>query len=1076
MNPSSNIGFLETAAVASARDIAPSLSMDECLVVLSEAQRSHLNKHQCSKAVDDYCRATLSFAGVEHTSSESPLSVCFSQAPAPNKRLQIAVCLLRLLCTYPKFVTEDGMDPGRLSNLFDESLAGPMYAQAKISKSDQTFQKQEALSNLLQSHENELAAAVKSLGSLQQLGTFRQSYLKKMRSSLSKLLIQPMLPEGLGDQRIDGLVGAVQSYLDADNPDVVRLYEEAHSKLKAYVQDAEGTRIHYLQRYCVAVALNLQTLLTVHFEATPFSQPAELRPSLGGKKYPLCQDGARFEIVLEVLNTGPGFAHEVKVEINPLDDLEIEQSAIRLGGMHPTSTTILVPARVTKASETSMIEVICIWRNQDGVRVVRSEPLELSAQRSDIDWARAATEDPYSLAPVRTADELIGRTEILNRLMALTKGATVESAYIRGQKRVGKTSIARALTSRLLSLFPSEYIVVYLEAGDYVTDNGRGTIQSLGLQICKAVVRSDPRFLLLALPTFEGALSPITDFLQDALSKVPGCRMLFILDEFDELPMDLYRRGLVGDAFFRTLRSISNKDQFGFVLVGSEKMEFVLSCQGDALNKFVRIGVDYFDQQQSWNDFQDLIRRPTTEYLEFDERAVTRVYEWCAGNPYFAKLICQALFQMMVERRDSHVTSSEVDRAVDRTLAQIGSNSFQHFWQDAISESAPRSEEISIIRRKVLLALGECLRRSSSVALEEIIQASRNFGLSELIVRHEIREYERRNVLISRGNTYSCKVRLFSDWLASRGIQEIMTTFVDHDSLILLKQQQERARVQDKEILSLTNTWGMYQGRRVTPADVRVWLDQFAQPEEQRLIFRILQSLLFYATDRIREKMEEAHRIVMRGTTWRRVRGQPRRRDVIVSAFGGMSKSGSEYAKRYADENQIFQDNVVSIGEIIPTLRKREEIQAVVFLDDFIGTGQTLFTHIQSAEGMLRELILLRPEIRLFVICVAGFTEGQKLIEKEIGKLDLPLSLYVCDSLDDRCHLFSKASDIFDSETEREQAKDIAYAYGSNLVANAPLGYGDGEAAIVFDNTIPNNCLPIFWQKSKDWTPLFPRR
>ena len=178
--------------------------------------------------------------------------------------------------------------------------------------------------------------------------------------------------------------------------------------------------------------------------------------------------------------------------------------------------------------------------------------------------------------------------EILNQLIALTTGTNVESAFVRGQRRVGKTSIAKALASHLDERFPSDYVVVFLEAGDYVAQDAPTTIQFLGRKLCRAIKRSSPRFAGLEVPVFEGALSPIIDFLEDAKALAPECRMLFILDEFDDLPLDLYRRGLVGDAFFRTIRSISNKESFGFILIGSENMDYVLSCQGDTLINSLR--------------------------------------------------------------------------------------------------------------------------------------------------------------------------------------------------------------------------------------------------------------------------------------------------------------------------------------------------------------------------------------------------------------------------------------------------------------------------------------------------------
>lgn len=103
---------------------------------------------------------------------------------------------------------------------------------------------------------------------------------------------------------------------------------------------------------------------------------------------------------------------------------------------------------------------------------------------------------------------------------------------------MGKTSIAKALANHLAERFASDYVVAFLEAGDYVAESAPTTIQFLGRKLCRSIKLADSRFSELAIPDFEGALSPIVDFLEDAKALVPACRMLFILDEFDDLPLD----------------------------------------------------------------------------------------------------------------------------------------------------------------------------------------------------------------------------------------------------------------------------------------------------------------------------------------------------------------------------------------------------------------------------------------------------------------------------------------------------------------------------------------------------------
>ena len=106
------------------------------------------------------------------------------------------------------------------------------------------------------------------------------------------------------------------------------------------------------------------------------------------------------------------------------------------------------------------------------------------------------------------------------------------------------------------------------------------TVNTLGRKICEAIVRSDKRLETVVVPEFDGALAPLDDFLREALERIPELRVVMILDEFDELPFGLYERGGIGNSFFLTLRSISGKEPFGFLLVGGEGMSEILGRQG----------------------------------------------------------------------------------------------------------------------------------------------------------------------------------------------------------------------------------------------------------------------------------------------------------------------------------------------------------------------------------------------------------------------------------------------------------------------------------------------------------------
>ena len=84
--------------------------------------------------------------------------------------------------------------------------------------------------------------------------------------------------------------------------------------------------------------------------------------------------------------------------------------------------------------------------------------------------------------------------------------------------------------------------------------------------------------------------------------------MALIVDEFDQLPSELYSRNPRGDSLFASLRSVSNRKFASFLLVGGEKMKLILDQQGTNLNKWEILAVDDFDAR---NDFDELVCHPT---------------------------------------------------------------------------------------------------------------------------------------------------------------------------------------------------------------------------------------------------------------------------------------------------------------------------------------------------------------------------------------------------------------------------------------------------------------------------------
>jgi hypothetical protein len=1030
-----------------------------------------------------FCQAILQSKQVDEARwKDDPVAGLFNNTLSQPTRRFIGICLLRLLARSSACFNSSQFGL-RAFALFDEVFVDDVYAWYGITKKEQGFQKQRKLVEVIPLLEQELLSVIHSLSALEMVKTsrYRERFMAVLKSRKIKALIWPFLPESLLEVPLSQAFSLVEEYLRTSEVHPARMFEvfeKTNEMLDGSLIEIEHFATKYSRDYLGGLIKRLKDLLHRHFESNPISKPAQITVMTWEKKYPLSAIGRTFDIGFTIMNLGPGHALDVHIHVQATDVI-LEKSDEYLGHLDPSSMIVEFPAQVHEVALTALASVEISWTNFDKTQCREEFVFELTGQRSDIDWEQHRKEDPYDLEPVTTEDELVGRQEILHQLIAQTEAKRIGSSYVYGQKRVGKTSIVRTFATRLSALDAPPCLALYLEAGDYVQTDAKRTIEHLGQQLCHRIRDADPSFASLDIPSFDnGALSPLSGFLDAVLRTIPGYRILFILDEFDELPHEIYRKGPIGDAFFLTLRSISAKPSFGFLLVGGEKMEFILSYQGSALNKFDPVRIDYFDREKHWSDFQALVRKPTEQFFEISDVALVALYEQTAGNPYFTKLICRSLFKLLVERRDCYVTEREIEEATGQTLRTVGSNSFQHFWEDGLFDTGTRVEEKSIERRRALVLLAESCDRQKQAQKADILQKAHEHGLQEHDVEAELKDFARRQVLVAEGNSYRCLVPLFGSWLKERGIRDIITTFADLDMALQHKLEEEEAYVRPEEIIHLLKTKDIrYKGRSLSEERIRAWLNQLSNNSERRLMFQILQHLTFYDRDRIRQRLKEAHGMVTRGLVRRIEEKQRKRGDILVSYLDNLGKSGAHYARLYVEENDIYFENVVERGKLRQVLEKRSP-QALVFIDDFIGTGKSASKYFALLADECSELLLKTR--RVFFIAVCGFEEGRAAAERAITELGLSIEVRLCDPLPTSARCFSDTSSTFPDPEQRERAKQIAYRYGLNIVKEMvsdvdPLGYGGCQATLVFEDSCPNNTLPILWAETSTWDALFKR-
>jgi hypothetical protein len=1015
--------------------------------------------------------------------STDPEAALFAPERSETIRRFTVACLLRILAARPQ---EFG--PGearqRVFKLLREALPREVFGYCDVNPSAQTYELERALAGFAPKVELSVKRELSSSKSLNQLPAVREGYFRQLFNASHAFLLMPFLPEELSTRtRLKQVFGVVEQFASAGAESKIAARQQCMAELGRFHAEAARFDTDYCRGVLVALAERLRSMVEEDFSSDPLSQPAELLVEAPIKKYSLHTRGARFDVRLAIRNTGKGSAQDVSLRVSAADQaLELLEHSFFVGAVAPSDRVgdLKVPVVVQESRQTSWLETEVSWTDPDGSPHEAKRRLTVASQSGDVDWKALRHSEPYDLGPVSSASLLAGRREILDRLVARIDTESLGSVVIHGQRRVGKTSIAKVLVEVLASREKRPLQCIFLEAGEYIREDAAQTIHHLGVRLCEEIQSHNPQLGGLQRPDFGAALAPFADYLRACRQRDPKLRVLVVLDEVDILPVELFKRGPVGDALFATIRSLSGSGACGFVLVGGENMELLLSNQGQALNKFSYERVDYFSREVDWADYVDLVRKPTVDWLEFTDGAIASLFDATAGNPFFTKLVCAELFRSMIRQHDCHATDREAEEAVAATTKAIGANKFQHFWEDGIFERGERQEAVSLRRRAVLIALADALRHNNAT-IEGIVSRAIHADLSDSNVREEIKEFMRRRILDERDGRVRCTVPLFGRWLQERGVTDIVTTITDRDAFFEQKQRDERDRVQSGELVALVERWSPYQGRLVGEERVRAWLEQFGELAEQRLMFTLLQHIRYEDEVTMRAAFAAVHQMIERDLVGRDIARrtigrQQKRSDIAVCFVAGQGKSGSQYARVYADLNRIYVDQVVGIAELPNFLGVHSETRGVILVDDFIGSGNTAIECLRG-QGQMAVKALSERSIPTYLGIVCGYRSGIERVEAFAAEGGLDLRVMAGDVLTDGMKCFAAGAGVFSSDSERAAAERIARSYGERLVAKNPLGYGDGQSLVVFNRQCPNNVLPILWKEVKGkWVALFPRQ
>ena len=941
----------------------------------------------------------------------------------------------------------------------------------KIGRPHQADEISQSLARIATDAEAGIAAALESYDGIASLEKFRNSLLKALNDDRSRAAFRPFLalPSDPSDSFQKCLTSAIE-------------YSQSTAEsAPAHLDNAVGLieRLeHQLSQVPTSVArpitLVLQRLrrdLADHFEISPFSKPASVTLATDLRLHPLHVEGLELSVPIELRNDGLGVALDLELEMSEAIGIKLPIGLFWLSDLAPGSMLVEFNVRTDPESMKGLECAACIfrltWRNSDGTTESSEIEAELRPQDPDVDWNDLAYTNPYSLEAVETEDELAGRSEMLKSITRVLSAQRVESVYIHGQKRVGKTSLAHVALKVVGERRGAE--TIYIETGEIISPTPSTAIDGLARALIEQL---DDRYRLpseLRDASYDGSLTPLVRALKSVVTTERP--VLIAIDEFDRLPTPLYRRGAEGDAFFTALRSIATIEGVGLLLIGGERMKIIINGPGVELNRFNAFSVDYLDRATQWSDFEELVRNPAGDYIRFTNEACERIYDYTAGNPYYTKQLCGKILELAIHRRDAYVDVREVESGAKALLKAMDAVSFAHYWEDHVLESDSKRDEVTLKRRRCLLALGSAWAVSDIVATEDVAREAGQLGLSYAETDSELRQFKERGFLLEEGGNWTPRVNLFRRWICDYGQTQLVVSAAELESVEALVRKRASLRISTEEADDVADSLGSYRGRSISGDKVLEYLRQFGEASRQRLILKLLQHITPISNVDENHLFRQAFEAVTQRLKERD--GDWNQRQIALSYFGPSGKSSAAAARMFNTANgRRFQPRGV-IEPIGLASLVDSDVTDVIVVDDFVGSGDTLVDGLAD----LRDLIPASTQLHVFVLAAhpVGLERVVEFAQEQFA--DRCIVDGMQEVLGDPA-LFSVSGGIFESEQDCIDAKALVNEFGSRLSPQAPLGYRGCCSLVKFASTIPNDAPPILWRSSSgtfEFKALFER-
>ena len=305
---------------------------------------------------------------------------------------------------------------------------------------------------------------------------------------------------------------------------------------------------------------------------------------------------------------------------------------------------------------------------------------------------------------------------------------------------------------------------------------------------------------------------------------------------------------------------------------------------------------------------------------------------------------------------------------------------------------------------------------------------------------------------------------------------------------------------------------------RARLSQINDWLDNFAPStgggnDERIHALYLLSQFMFFGDREMRELIRVLYRDLFRYPIVERIRRkhndttdlaliardfQTALEQTLFLGVGNPSESGYHLLYYFRQENglprtrfihshEVFQRTRLNKWQILKAMLfnrkdryagtltlRRPEISRYVFIDDFCGSGHQGESY---SRDIVEDIKSFNPNIEVSYFVLFATTAGLEFVRNNTAFDDVRC-VY---ELDETFRCFSLSSRYFPSPTPDVTAafaEQMCQTYGTLLVPDAPLGYGNCQLLLGFQHNTPDNTLPLFWYDEPGgthWAPIFKR-